>query len=178
MRYPHAVMMALAGGLLLAGASPTLAQEVFSTGPVIEDFGPNALVPGAQAIPADAEFQVVFDTSTPAEEGELNRTLVSAARFINMHGRAGLDPDNIHIGVVIHGRAVRDVADVAGGQWVANAELIAALLAHNVDIYVCGQSAIYYEVGADDLLPGVTMALSAMTVHAQLQQAGYTLNPF
>jgi len=27
-------------------------------------------------------------------------------------------------------------------------------------------------------LPGVTMALSAMTAHALLQQDGYTLNPF
>ncbi|WP_394693685.1 DsrE family protein [Hyphobacterium sp.] len=178
MKYPKAVMTSLISGLLLAGASPIFAQEVFTTGPVIEGFGPNAAIPGAEAIPADAEFHVAFNTSTPAEEGELNRTLVSAARFINMHGRAGVDPDNIHIGVVIHGRAVRDVADVEGGQSAANAELIAALLAHNVDIYVCGQSAAYYEVATEDLLPGVTMALSAMTAHAQLQQAGYTLNPF
>jgi len=28
------------------------------------------------------------------------------------------------------------------------------------------------------LLPGVEMALSAMTAHAILQQEGYTLNPF
>ena len=30
----------------------------------------------------------------------------------------------------------------------------------------------------DDLLPGVELALSAMTMHALLQQKGYTLNPF
>jgi intracellular sulfur oxidation DsrE/DsrF family protein len=43
---------------------------------------------------------------------------------------------------------------------------------------VCGQSAAFNDVTNEDLLPGVHMALSAMTAHAQLQQEGYTLNPF
>jgi intracellular sulfur oxidation DsrE/DsrF family protein len=47
-----------------------------------------------------------------------------------------------------------------------------------VRIFVCGQSAAYYDVTTNDLLPGVEMALSAMTVHALLQQQGYSLNPF
>jgi hypothetical protein len=33
-------------------------------------------------------------------------------------------------------------------------------------------------VKTEDLLPGVEMALSAMTAHALLQQQGYTFNPF
>ena len=60
----------------------------------------------------------------------------------------------------------------------ASAGLIAALTGQGVRIIVCGQSAVYYEVATDDLLPGVEMALSAMTAHAVLQQQGYTLNPF
>jgi intracellular sulfur oxidation DsrE/DsrF family protein len=47
-----------------------------------------------------------------------------------------------------------------------------------VRIIVCGQKAAYYNVTSDDLLPGVKMALPAMTAHALLQQQGYTLNPF
>jgi intracellular sulfur oxidation DsrE/DsrF family protein len=47
-----------------------------------------------------------------------------------------------------------------------------------VKIIVCGQTAAYYGVKTDELLPGVQMALSAMTAHALLQQQGYTLNPF
>jgi len=153
-------------------------DSAFTTGPVIADYGPNAPVPGAQAIPDDAEFRIAFDSSTPAEEGELNRVLVTAARFINMHGAAGVDPGNIHLAIVLHGRAVRDVADVEDGQSHANADLIEQLLAHNVEIYVCGQSASYYDVTTENLLSGVTMSLSAMTAHALLQQEGYTLNPF
>jgi hypothetical protein len=34
------------------------------------------------------------------------------------------------------------------------------------------------DVATDDLLPGVEMALSAMTAHALLQNSGFTLNPF
>tara|TARA_Y100000588_G_scaffold170524_1_gene184375 strand:+ start:507 stop:614 length:108 start_codon:yes stop_codon:yes gene_type:complete len=34
------------------------------------------------------------------------------------------------------------------------------------------------KVKQQQLIPGVQMALSAMTAHAQLQQQGYTLNPF
>ncbi len=115
-----------------------------------------------------------FDVVKRAEEGELKRTLVSAARFINMHARAGVDLDNIKAAVVVHGTAVRDVSSEAP----TSAKLVAALIDHSVHFFVCGQSAAYYGVTADDLLPGVEMALSAMTVHALLQQQGYTLNPF
>ena len=43
---------------------------------------------------------------------------------------------------------------------------------------MCGQSAAGQGVKKTDLLPGVELALSAMTAHALLQQQGYTLNPF
>jgi len=41
-----------------------------------------------------------------------------------------------------------------------------------------GPSSLYYDVATEDLLPGVKMAVSAMTAHALLQQQGYTVNPF
>lgn len=166
--------------LALSGAMAS-AQDLppaFSTGPVIEAYGPVADVEGAAPISPDTVFRVAFDTSTPGADGQLNRTLVSAARFINMHARAGVDPDNLHVAIVLHGRAVNDVARAENGEDNLNSELINALQDHNVEIYVCGQSAAYYEVSAGDLLPGVNMSLSAMTAHAQLQQRGYTLNPF
>jgi intracellular sulfur oxidation DsrE/DsrF family protein len=153
-------------------------ETAFSTGPVIDAYGPVAEVPGALPLEADSAFHIAFDTATPAEDGDPNRTLVSAARFINMHARAGVDPDNIHLAIVLHGRAVRDVSHAAEGEVNASAELIRILLEHNVTFYVCGQSASYYDVTVDDLLPGVSMSLSAMTAHARLQQQGYTLNPF
>ena len=169
------------GALALYTVSAAAAD--FSRGPVFDDFGPVADVTTDFEIPADAAFKHSFDVSKQAEAGALNRNLVSAARFINMHARAGVDPANISLAIVVHGGAVKDVSnaahyeDAVGGD-NANLALIAALKSQNVRIIVCGQSAAYHGVGHDDLAPGVEMALSAMTAHALLQQEGYTVNPF
>lgn len=158
-------------------------EDAFTTGPAIEKFGPVAEVETDFSIPDGAVLKHAFDVSKQAEQGELNRTLASAARFINMHARAGMPTENLKLAVVIHGGAVKDVANTAYykkavGGVNANAALIETLIEYGVQIIVCGQSATYYDVKNTDLSPGVQMALSAMTAHAVLQQEGYTLNPF
>lgn len=161
--------------ILAACASTALADEgAFTTGPVFKDYGPVAAIDVTMPIPAGTAFKHSFDVSTPAATGDPNSTLVSAARFINMHARAGVPIDDIRVAIVVHGKAVKEMAD----ELSASAGLIAALTDQEVRIIVCGQSAAYYDVATDDLLPGVEMALSAMTAHAVLQQQGYTLNPF
>ena len=160
--------------LLALPAAAIADMESFTKGPVFADHGPVADVETTVAVPADATLRHVFDTGTRAEDGQPNRTLVSAARFINMHARAGIDPERIDVAVVVHGKAIYDVSGLAPD----SADLVAALIDHGVKIYVCGQTAAYYDVTNDDLLPGVELALSAMTMHALLQQRGFTLNPF
>lgn len=156
----------------------------FKTGPVIEEFGPAAMVTNAQALPEDSMFRIAFDAAKAAEAGSVNRTLESAARFLNMHAAAGVDPTNIDLAVIVHGGAAFDLltedtyAARHNGTANASAALITALQKNNVHIILCGQTAAYRDIAKDDLLPGVEMALSAMTAHAQLQQDGYTLNPF
>ncbi|RED17697.1 DsrE family protein [Parasphingopyxis lamellibrachiae] len=171
-------------GLSLA-ATPLAAQyAAFHSGPVYTQFGRIADVTTTMAIPADAEFAVVFDTSTQAEPGEINRTIDSAARFINMHVAAGVPPENIRIAVVVHGQAAFDMTNAErygahyDGAENVNVAAVEALVANNVQIIVCGQTAAYYEIDVEYLLPGVDMALSAMTAHALLQQDGFTVNPF
>ena len=146
----------------------------FTMGPVIEDFGPVVDVNVTMPIPDDVSLRHSFDAARGATAGEANRTLESAARFLNMHARAGVTADRIELAVVVHGTAIHDVSGEATG----NAGLVATLLAHGVRIIVCGQSAASRGVAAEDLLPGVELALSAMTAHALLQQQGYTVNPF
>ena len=161
--------------ILAACTSIAWAEEsAFTKGPVFTDYGPVADINTTMEIAPGTVFKHSFDVSSPAPDGEPNSTLVSAARFINMQARAGVSMDNIQIAVIVHGKAVKDVADEES----TSADLIAALTDHGVRIIVCGQSATYYDVATDDLLPGVEMALSAMTAHAVLQQQGYTLNPF
>ena len=161
---------------LLAGAGPLHAgEDAFTTGPVFDDYGPNAAVDVTLDLPENFSVKHSFDVFKRDENGGLNRTLVSAARFINMHARSGVPVENMSVAVVVHGAAVKDVSNPDAGD---NAALIAALTEKGVHVIVCGQSAAYYDVATEDLLPGVDMALSAMTAHAMLQQDGYTLNPF
>jgi len=163
--------------LLILAVLPTSVHadlSSFTTGPAIDKYGPVTDVDVTFPVPDGALLRHTFDVSSRAEDGEPNRTLVSAARFINMHARTGVEAENIQLVVVVHGAAVHDVS----GKGSSSADLVATLLDHGVRIVVCGQSATYYNVMTEDLLPGVEMALSAMTAHALLQQQGYTLNPF
>ena len=167
--------------LILASLAMTLAAPLAAQvpevryGPVFEEFGPHYLVEGIDRVPQDAEFAVVFDVARAAEDGTRNRGFESAARFINMHAAAGVDPDNIRIAVVVYGGAVKDLL---ASEDNASREMVERMLEEGVRFIVCGQSAAGSKIAQGDLIPGVEMALSAMTAHALLQQRGYTVNPF
>ncbi|PHR56486.1 MAG: hypothetical protein COA43_13920 [Robiginitomaculum sp.] len=160
----------------------------FKAGTAIPQYGKIAHVETQHPLSTRTKFKIAYDVNTRTNTGKLSRNLETAARFINMHEAVGIKRKNIKLAIVIHGGAVRDVTQadyytrtLGKGETESenlNADLVKALIDYGVDIYVCGQSAAYYDVQNKDLLPGVTMALSAMTVHAQLQQKGYTLNPF
>ena len=177
-------LLAILAAMLIA--VPACAQDMtaFKTGPVFEGFGPHAPVEGMGPVPADTEFSHAFDVAVPAEEGKNSRGFESAARFINMHVAAGVDPDNIRVAVVVHGKAsmdlLNDAAWAAKGREGANPSgaMIREMLDHGVRFILCGQSGTAYGITQDDLIPGVETALSAMTAHALLQQRGYTVNPF
>lgn len=185
-------MRILIGAACMAIAFPAAAQDLsaFETGPVFEDFGPHAPVDGLGEAPADAEFAHAFDVADPAKDGARNRGFESAARFINMHVASGVDEDNIRIAVVVHGKASLDLLNNVA--WAArqpigeeeeapdnpSAAMIRAMLDQGVRFILCGQSGTAHGIAADDLIPGVEIALSAMTAHALLQQRGYTVNPF
>lgn len=114
-----------------------------------------------------------------AKAGRVNARLESAARFLNMHASAGVPVQNMSIAIVVHGPAALDlVTHGKYGTENANAGLIEALHEAGVTIELCGQTTAYRDFSRSDLLPGVSLSLSAMTSHALLQQDGYTLNPF
>lgn len=177
-------LLAILAGLSLA--SPAMAQDVntFRTGPIFQTFGPHAPVEATTNVPADTEFAVAFDAVDPGEDGKPNRTFESAARFINMHVAAGVDPDDIRIAIVVHGKAsldlMRDRAWAVRNMGKVNPSgaMLREMLDHGVRFILCGQSGAANGIAQADLMPGVETALSAMTAHALLQQGGYTLNPF
>ena len=164
--------------LLLVG-SPAIASEPV-TGPVIDNFGPVFTVPqGSYNLLPDQQYKVVMDVGKgPEDPAQLNRSIESAARFLNMQTRNGTPPENLKMAIVLHGSGARAALNEQAHSKhfsVPNGSkgLVEALGKAGVDIYICGQTAAYYGYGPDDLLPQVTMAVSAMTVHVRLQQEGY-----
>ncbi|MCL1067185.1 DsrE family protein [Shewanella olleyana] len=165
-------------------------MEAFKDGSAIKGYGQIAKIESQLSIPKDMVFKVAFDMSKAAKPGEVNRNLNTLARFINMHLAVGVKAENIQLAMVVHGASVADLAkdsfyqgqlpkELANKQLVnANKDLVEQLVNYGVKIYICGQSAAYYGLDNASLLPGVEMALSAMTAHAVLAQQGYSLNPF
>ena len=165
--------------VLLLGGTPAIAGEPV-TGPVIDNYGPVFAVPqGSYNLLPDQQYKVVMDVGKgPENPATLNRSIESAARFLNMQARNGTAPKNLKMAIVLHGSGARAALNEqahAKHFSVPNGSkgLVEALGKAGVDIYICGQTAAYYGYAPDDLLPQVTMAVSAMTVHVRLQQEGY-----
>lgn len=155
------------------------------TGPVIESYGPVYDVPaGSWNLKKGTHYKVSMDVSATADfSGDLNRRLESAARFLNLHARNGIGPENIEFVIVVHGSAGKDLLKDAAyearfDEANPNTAMLAALHEAGVKIYLCGQTAAHRGFAAEDLNPAVSLALSAMTAHVRLQSEGFTLIPF
>jgi len=155
------------------------------TGPVIEGFGAVYEVPaGAFNLNKDTHYKVSMDVSATGDfSSDLNRHIESAARFLNLHARNGIDPEDIEFAIVVHGSAAKDLLKDAAyearfDEANPNTAMLAALQKAGVEIYLCGQTAVHRGFTAEELNPAVSLALSAMTAHVRLQSEGYTLIPF
>ena len=164
---------------------PSPEDDVFKPGNAIKEFGKIAAVESDVEIPKDTIFKVRFDVGQSNPKRPINRTFDSVARFINLKDAAGVPLENVHVAIVVHGSASLDVTqdDFYTNKYKdrkknGSAEAIAQLQKHGVNFYICGQSAAYQGIEKKDLLPGVKVAHSAMTIHALLGQQGYSLNPF
>ncbi|MEM9397259.1 MAG: DsrE family protein [Pseudomonadota bacterium] len=165
--------------LLGCASQPSIAgPEDFHAGKLIPEFGRIAAVPGVQPLPSDTRFKLAIDIVAGGEPGKINGKFETAASFLNLQHANGIPPEQVEIALVVHGSAHRDLLnDDAYGAVNPNADILEALQKHGVKVYYCGQSAVYRNVTASDLLPGVELSLSATTTHVLLQQQGYSLRP-
>jgi intracellular sulfur oxidation DsrE/DsrF family protein len=169
----------LAALLCLVTAGVCAGPEDFHPGSLIKNYGPIASVPGASTLPSGTEIKLAVDISEGGERGQINPAFENAASLLNLWHAAGIPRDKTQLALVVHGSAYRDLlTGAAYGGSNPNAELIALLQAQGVRIYYCGQSAVYHDVGAQDLLPGIDISLSATTTHALLQHEGFAIKPF
>lgn len=157
----------------------------FNDGPLIKGFGKHAKVNIGMPLNKNDVLKVAFDVGEQTEPEKLNRYFNSLARFLNMHAANGYKSENIQLALVVHGKAGFDLlnkqayqAKYKNSQTNPNQQLLEELMKNNVRVYLCGQSANYYDINNEDMQKGVSMALSAMTAHSILQKEGYSLNPF
>jgi intracellular sulfur oxidation DsrE/DsrF family protein len=161
----------------------TAVADKFIAGPAIKNYGKHAKVQQQLDFDQNRLFKIAFDISEQAEIGKINRQIETLARFINMHVANGVPAKNIHLALVVHGKAGFDLLKAPLYQEKfkkknTNNALLQALMNNQVEVLLCGQSAAYFDIAKDMLMPGVKMALSAMTAHAVLQSNGYSVNPF
>lgn len=165
-------------------ALPLAGQEK-ATGPVIEQFGPVWEVRGTTfETDIHAEYRVVFDVmNSPEDPTARNPWMETAARFLNMHAQAGVSPSQLHVALVVHNQATKDLLknenyNEAFGVDNPNASMLAALLEAGAQVILCGQSSRSRGVPLENTVPGTDLALSAMTALIQLQNQGYRLIKF
>ena len=155
-----------------------------SLGPVIENYGPTYAIDWRDVeLPEGQRYRLAFDLAADSEASQVNRHLVSVARYLNMHARNGVPVARMDLAVVVHGRADRNLLHSAAHQRREfvdnpNLDLIRSLQGAGVRFYICGQSMAFAGVAKDDLVDGVDVALSAMTMLTLLQSDGFALLPW
>ncbi len=171
---------------LMLPASLLFAQdEQPAKGPIIADYGAVYDIPDPD-FPADPRqmYLVVFDIAeSPVAPSEVNPLINTPARFLNLHARAGVPPENMRVAAVLHGGAAKDALNDEAYRRRYNGDnpntlLLRQLVEAGVDVYICGQSARGRGFGRDELAEPVQVALSAMTVLVTLQGEGYRMIRF
>lgn len=169
---------------LTACALPCAAADATrSTGPVFERFGAVFDDVHVDYMPPVDTYRVLFDVYVgPEEKDALNPRLDTLARFMNSNARAGVEVENMHLAVVLHGSAGRAVLNDAAyrrrfGVDNPDLELLRALTARGVRVLMCGQSAASRGYTREEMIEPVQVAVSAYTAILGLQEEGYRKMP-
>jgi intracellular sulfur oxidation DsrE/DsrF family protein len=154
-------------------------------GPLIQEYGAAWDIPEVTyATDTSATFKAVFDVmNSPQDHTEVNPWIETAARFLNMHARAGVDPRQLKVALVVHNKASTDLLENTEykkrfGVDNPNGELLHALMETGAQVIFCGQSSFARQVPVSQTIEGVQLSLSAMTALIQLQNQGYQLIKF
>lgn len=176
-----ALIAFLAGPVSLAAQQP---PSMTQSGPVIQSTGRSVHVDDATfKIPDGHVFKGVWVIDRADTVGP-NQQLTSIARYLNLHARHGIPKERVHAAAVVHGSGWMSLlSDSAYGARFAgktnpSKQLVEELLANNVQLVLCGQTAGFRGVKREELLPGVQLAISAMTALNVFQAQGYQYNPW
>ncbi|QCX00025.1 DsrE family protein [Aggregatimonas sangjinii] len=155
------------------------------SGPIIKEYGKVWKIENPDyKVDVNKEYKVVFDImNSPDSHTEINKSIETAARFMNMHAQSGVPASNLKVVLVVHNQASKDMITDAAYQDRYQADnpnkgLIQALMDAGAKVIFCGQSSLSRNFPREELLDGVQLSLSAMTALIQLQDEGYQLIKF
>ncbi|MCP9764667.1 DsrE family protein [Lacihabitans soyangensis] len=165
---------------LLVASLSAFSQRQF---PEIDSFGGVFPIPEAeQLVDPNKKYKVVFDiTSAPKNQTtEMNPGFESVARFINLHGLAGVKKENLEIAVVIHFQATPTVLSDESflteyKEKNPNTEVINKLAENGVKFYVCGQSLRMRKLVDYKRNSNISVAHGAILALSHFQSLGYSL---
>ncbi|MGD1945160.1 MAG: DsrE family protein [Croceivirga sp.] len=171
--------------LLFAGITHLGFSQDKSAGPIISDYGKVWAIDNPDyKITPNSEFKVVFDiVNSPEGLSQLNTSIETAARFLNMHAQSGVTLDRMNVALVVHGKASKDLLTHEAykkryGVENPNADMISQLMDAGVEFMLCGQSSFSRNLPIEETISGVQLSLSAMTALIQLQNQGFRLIKF
>jgi intracellular sulfur oxidation DsrE/DsrF family protein len=163
---------------------PRAVPGMTPSGPVVQSTGQSVKVDNATfSIPDGHVFKAVFEINEGDTTG-VNQQVTTIARYLNVHARHGIARERVHAAAVFHGSGwMAILSDSAfgarfGGKPNPSKRLVEELLANNVQLVLCGQTAGFRGVKREELLPGVQLAISAMTALNVFQAQGYQFNPW
>ncbi len=169
---------------LLLSSAFVCGQEK-KAGPILEDYGKVWAIDNPDfATDTSMEYKVVFDIMhSPESHMEVNKSIETAARFLNMHAQSGVPLAQLKVALVVHNKASKDIITNEGymkryAVKNPNYDMVQQLMDAGVEVILCGQSSKSRHFPKEELIPGSQVALSAMTALIQLQNNGYQLIKF
>jgi len=177
--------------LVVSTAAPLAAQAAGipgqqPSGPVIQSTGMSIKVDNPTfTVPDGHVFKAVFVIDAGGTDTvRVNAQLNTLARFFNLHVRHGYAEERVRVAAVVHGSGwqslLTDAAFAArfGGKPNPSRKLVEELVQHGAQLVLCGQTAGSRGIRREELIPGVKVAISAMTALNVLQADGYRYNPW
>jgi intracellular sulfur oxidation DsrE/DsrF family protein len=163
--------------IILLISNDAFAQK--AANPIIKNYGTIYEIEGAINPDPSIEYKIVIDLKTLQRDKEsINPGLNNVARMINLHGLGGVDSENLHVAVAIHGGATDVILNNEAYQKKyeldnPNIELIRELKNAGVELYVCGQSLLARKYDQKEVNEDIKIGLSMLTVVTTYMHKGY-----
>lgn len=175
--------LTISAAVALSTISPAQAQTWEN--PVIQGYGKIMDYKDAAVRPDPTmEYKLVYGIHDDKMKGDVNATLWSIARSVNLLRAGGVPKDQIHIVAVFYGpgiapalnnEAFKALSEDKDASDNPNLGLMKQLSENGVKFYACGQTMASKKLTDKDLNAYTKKSLSAQVVLANYQLNGYAL---